>query len=73
MTVFWTFLILFWISCFYMFWRNNFVYNYRMRVLHDKNFSVGDCLARFHRLPSYDKMMWQVWKFNYSEFLEEKK
>ncbi len=40
--------------------RNFVVYSYRMKA-------IDDDLERFHRLPSYDRMIWQVWKFNWDD------
>ncbi len=46
--------------------RNNWVYAFRMDILHTKG------VREFEKLPSYDQMMRDGWKFkkDYSEYLK---
>lgn len=60
------------LSCAYMLVRNEYIYHYRMRILHDKKMTVEDCLKQFGKLPTYDVMMWQLYKWDWSEYLGDK-
>ncbi len=55
----------------FMLIRNNCVARYRKWVLYESSSSVSECLRLYYRLPSYDHMMWQLWRFNWDDYLEE--
>ena len=68
-----------WIVCFliqifvvHIIYRATIVYFYQKRVLRDKSFTVAERRERLSRLPSYDKMVWQLRKFSWDEYLEKK-
>ena len=46
--------------------RNNYVFDYRMKVLLDRRFSAAENLDRYDRLPSHYAMLWQLftWKWD---------
>lgn len=46
----------------YLLWRNRLVYNYLIAVL-----DRGD-LETYRRLPSYEKMLFQLWRFNWKNY-----
>ena len=52
--------------CLYMAYRNNVVYNYRVKWLSDEcGLPFEERHRRFNALPSYDAMMWQLFTFNW--------
>lgn len=53
----------------FMLARNSWVYRARMSVLHDPSMTLGQCLAKYERLPSYDAMMRRFWVWEVNDFL----
>ena len=49
----------------YMLIRNEVVFRTRMNILNDKTISHEERMRRHAALPSYDEMMWQLWKFRW--------
>lgn len=63
-------LAMIWVSFFlpllYMMYRNTMVYWYRVQWLSSKcGLPYEERNRRYESLPSYDKMMWQVFTFNW--------
>jgi hypothetical protein len=54
-----------WVSfCIYLLWRNNRVYDERMRIV-NRIFEMNDWkwrLRRYEAGPSYNEMMWKLWR-----------
>lgn len=55
----------------YILYRSQRVFSYRKKVLEDKNITVTERNKRHRMLPSYDKMVWQLGKFNWDDYLKE--
>lgn len=53
----------------YVLIRNHYVFKYRKGVLNDSSYSMGDRLIRLGSLPSYDRMLWQVFTWNWDSYL----
>jgi|GEM_PF-6984153 len=65
---------LLWLACLagqifvvYVLYRSHRVYFYRKRVLQDKNFTEAERNRRYRMLPSYNRMVWQLGKFNWDD------
>lgn len=55
----------------FMQFRNNRVHAFNMWVLNDHEYSVRERLDRFHRLPGYYVMWWQLWRFTWHDYLDQ--
>lgn len=53
----------------YMLYRNYVVCQYRLRVLDASSFD-GERFQPFDRLPSYQAMFWDLWRFDWSDYLD---
>lgn len=56
-----------------LFWRNILVYNYGIGVLYSSSYTVGECVERYDRLPSYGRMFVQWWRCEWTDYLEGKR
>ena len=56
--------------CVYMLVRNAHIWRVRNRVMFDKTRPQDENLQRLEKLPSYDKMMWQLLRWNWDDYLE---
>jgi hypothetical protein len=56
----------------YILYRSHKVYSYRKKVSKDTRFTVAERKRRLESLPSYDRMVWQLRRFNWDDFLKEK-
>lgn len=59
--------------CFYMLFRNRVVFNYRNRVLDRDDLPIGESLIQYRQLPEYREMMWQIFRFDWSDYLTDNK
>ncbi len=67
----WIFLCVVCILVVYMLIRNELVFRYRTRILDDASGNLADCRCRYHNLPSYRRMFWQLFRFNWDDYLDE--
>jgi hypothetical protein len=51
----------------YIIYRSYRVYCYRKKVLNDTRYTVAEREHKFKALPSYDRMVWQLRKFNWDD------
>lgn len=66
------FLILALVFCAFMVYRNSYVYGIRSDILERSRWNATKLRhIEAHRLPSYDVMMFQLWKWDYSEVLND--
>lgn len=56
--------------CMYMLVRNSHVHKVRMAVLKDPSRSTEEILKRESALPSYDRMLWQIFRWNWDDYLD---
>ena len=66
-----TFLLLAIVFVGYILFRNQLVYNYLMWVLEDETYETEERVKRFRRLPTYHTMLFQLTKFDWSEYLPD--
>ena len=52
--------------CLLMFYRNNWVYRERSKILDLKPISIG--LEEYHKLPSYDYILFHFWIWDIEKF-----
>lgn len=50
--------------CFYMLYRNEVVFNYRMSIV-DSNLDCDEWRRRLDSIPDYGEMIWQLFTFNW--------
>ncbi len=56
--------------CFFMLYRNYRVYQFRMEVLGDESRPIEQRLERYRKLPEYNAMLFQLARFDWSDYLE---
>lgn len=57
---------------FYMLIRNEHVYSYRLKVIRNDDISKKNPKDwNIEKLPTYNEMLFQVFKFNWDEYLEK--
>lgn len=49
--------------------RRGLVHDYRLAVLDDDEWSVTERNRRYERLPTYGRMVWQVWRTDWDDYL----
>jgi hypothetical protein len=59
------------VSCYYSAYRLCWVCNYRFSILYNKDFPSAERIRRLESLPSHGYMLFQFWKFDYSEYFNE--
>lgn len=52
-----------------LFIRNEYVYHYRTKILFNRNFTVEENLNRFRRLPTYEAMLFNIFRWNWCEYM----
>jgi len=55
----------------FMAYRNQVVYEYRIRILRLSSFDIEKRLANYDKLPSYDTMLWQLTRFNWDDSFQK--
>ena len=56
--------------CLYMLYRNERVCRYRIWVLNESHSDLGVRLNLHHQLPDYNKMVLQLFRFDWSDYLD---
>lgn len=56
--------------CMYMLYRNTKVYKFRIWVLKESHPDIKQRLANHTKLPDYNTMMWQLTRFDWSDYLK---
>lgn len=51
----------------YLLFRNELVWRYHLRVLWDPKKTIDEQLENIKKLPSYDAMMWSLFRFNWDK------
>ena len=59
--------------CFFMLFRNNWVYKHRTKLLeYEDTDDLGRILERYNEYESYDTMYWKFWKWDIETFRRKK-
>jgi len=57
--------------CVYMGKRNDIVCRYRLHVLHHSSDDIQIRSDNYKKLPSYNKMFWQLFAFNWDKYWKD--
>lgn len=58
--------------CFFMLYRNKRVHDIRIDILERSRWNITRTThVEYDRLPSYDRMMWQIFKWNFEEVFDD--
>jgi hypothetical protein len=55
----------------YMLVRNEVVHRFKVAVLDDDTRTVRECLERHVKLPPYETMLFQLTRFDWSDYMDE--